>query len=299
MSAFFRRAGGRLRAETDASDGESDYIAMTDMMVGVLFIFIIMLCFFAMQYKQTTASLTDAKDMQTAALLPMASALKTEAVDAEIDRSAHIICLPGHVLGDDSPGDNRHCFAYSATTRTPAKPADTRAQIAAADQAGFMSALDSDIQATAVPAAVGIDNGTLSFPADTLFNPGAATLSPQGQATATKVAQVLAARLPCFGYGAPASGCANEAHMAVVNVQVDAQFDAFTPEGRAASALALQRSVAFHDALVAAQPVLGQLRTQPAGQPGAESLLRVSSYQQSTGSGSSSQNLSIQFHMAQ
>jgi hypothetical protein len=85
--------------------------------------------------------------------------------------------------------------------------------------------------------------------------------------------------------------------MSAVNVQINAQFDAFTVEGRAAAALALQRSVVFHDALVAAVPVLGQIRNQPPGQPG-DPLLRVSSYQQSTSSGGS-QNLSIQFHMAQ
>jgi flagellar motor protein MotB len=296
MSALFRRAGVRVRAETGAEGegGDSDYIAMTDMMVGVLFIFIIMLCFFALQYKQTTAALTGAKDTQTAALLQTAGVLKPEAVQAEIDRTAHIVCLPGHVLGDDGPGDSRHCFAYSATTQTPPKPTDTKAQIAAADQAGFMSNIESELKDTPVPANVSIDAGNLSFPADTLFAPGTATLTPQGQATAARVADILAARLPCYGYGVPASGCGNEAHMAAVNVQVDAQFDAFTAEGRAAAALALQRSVVFHDALTSAKPVLGQVRNQP--QPGSDPLLRVSSYQQST-TNAGSQMLSIQFHM--
>ncbi len=296
MSAFLRR--GRPAADVETAGGESDYIAMTDMMVGVLFIFIIMLCFFAMQYRQTTASLTGAKDAQTAALLQTATALQAQPVQAEIDRTAHIVCLPGSALGDDGPGDTRHCFAYSQTTSAPAKPADTKAQIAAADQAGFMSALDGELKNTPIPAAVSIDNGTLAFPADSLFAPGTATLTPQGQATAGRVAQTLSTRLPCYGYGAASAGCGNEAHMSQVNVQVDTQLDAFTAEGRAAAALALQRSVAFHDALVAAAPVLGQVRSLPPGQPGSESLLRVSTYQQSTSNGGS-QNLSIQFHMAQ
>ncbi len=296
MSALFRRAGGKIRVEAEASGGESDYIAMTDMMVGVLFIFIIMLCFFALQYKQTTASLTGARDTQTAALLQTAGALKPEAVQAEIDRAAHVVCLPGHVLGDDGSGDNRHCFAYGETTQAPSKPTDTKAQIAAADKADFMSTLEEATKSTAVPASVGIDSGTLSFPADSLFAPGTATLTPQGQATAGQVARTLSGKLPCYGYGAPSSGCGNETHMSGVNVQVNAQFDAYTAEGRAAAALALQRSVAFHDALVTAQPVLGQLRTLPVGESGGESLLRVASYGQST-SNQSSQMLSIQFLM--
>lgn len=294
MSAVFRRAGPRPRSE--AVEGESDYIAMTDMMVGVLFIFIIMLSFFALHYQKATASLTGAKDAQTALLLQTATGLKTETAQVEVDRTAHVVCLPGSLVGDDSAGDNRHCFAYGNTTPAPAKPADTKAQIAAADQAGFMAAVEDDVKDTPVPATVNIDSGTLSFPADTLFAPGTATLTPQGQATAGRVAGALSTRLPCFGYGVPATNCGNEAHMAVVNVQVDAQFDAFTAEGRAAAALALQRSVVFHDALVAAQPVLGQVRNQPPGQ-GGDPLLRVSSYQQSTSNGSS-QMLSLQFHVA-
>ncbi len=293
MSAFLRRAAS---ARAEGAEGESDYIAMTDMMVGVLFIFIIMLSFFALHYQKATASLTGAKDGQTAALLQVATALKAEPVQVEIDRAAHVVCLPGSLVGDDSPGESRHCFAYSATPKSPPKPTDTKAQIAAADQAGFMGGLEGEIKDTPVPATVNLDAGTLSFPADTLFAPGTATLTPQGQATAARVAQSLSTRLPCFGYGVPATGCDNEAHMAAVNVQVDAQFDAFTAEGRAAAALALQRSVVFHDALVAAAPVLGQVRNQPPGQPG-DPLLRVSSYQQST-TNAGSQNLSIQFHMA-
>ncbi|MBW8733150.1 MAG: hypothetical protein JF571_02365, partial [Asticcacaulis sp.] len=113
MSMLFRARPRDVGAE--AAGGDSDYIAMTDMMVGVLFIFIIMLCFFALQYKQTTASLTGAKDTQTAALLQTATALTRQNVQAEIDSSAHIVCLPGAALGDNSPGDNRHCFAYGTT----------------------------------------------------------------------------------------------------------------------------------------------------------------------------------------
>jgi len=294
MNTFMRSRPARAGA--DAVEGESDYIAMTDMMVGVLFIFIIMLSFFALHYRKATAALTGAKDTQTAALLQAATALKPESVQVEIDRAAHVVCLPGSLVGDDSAGDNRHCFAYSGTTPA-AKPADARAQIVAADQAGFMGAVEDAVKDTPVPATVNVDAGTLSFPADTLFAPGTATLTPQGQATASKVAGVLSARLPCFGYGVPATGCGNEAHMAAVNVQVDAQFDAFTAEGRAAAALALQRSVVFHDALVAAAPVLGQVRNLPPGQPASDPLLRVSSYQQST-TNTGSQMLSIQFHIA-
>lgn len=286
MSLRLRRAAGRQ----EAGEVESDYVAMTDMMVGVLFIFIIMLCFFALQYKQTTVSLTSAKDAQTAVLLQTANDLRAETVQAEIDRTAHVVCLPGSLFGAD--GD-RKCFAYTGEKPVQANAADRRGKIVASDRAAFMGALDANMRASEVPAHVAIDNANLSLPADQLFIADSAALTPEGRAAAARIARTLLTNLPCYSHGvAPSASCANEARMSSVNVQIDASFDAFTAEGRAASALALQRSVAFHDALIAAAPDLARLRNAPDG----EALLRVSSYQQSTSSGGS-QTLAIQFHM--
>lgn len=295
MSLRLRRMPARGRS--DEPEAESDYIAMTDMMVGVLFIFIIMLCFFALQYKKTTASLTGAKDAQTTALLQVASALSPETVQAEIDRQAHVVCLPGSLFGDTGAGETRRCFAYTGDTPAASEPSDRRSQIASADRAALMSAIDSDMRGSA-SARVGIDDAVLVFPADRIFVADSTALTSEGQAAVTQVARTLRAQLPCYGYGvAPSGTCANAARMAAVNIQINASFDAFTAEGRAAAALAVQRSVAFHDALIAAAPELGRLRNQPEDQPGGEPLLRVSSYQQSSTAGRS-QELMIQFQIA-
>jgi hypothetical protein len=148
MSLRLRRMSAQP-AET--TEPESDYIAMTDMMVGVLFIFIIMLCFFALQYKKTTVSLTSAKDAQTTALLQTANALSPEAVQAEIDRQAHVVCLPGTLFGDTGAGETRRCFAYTGDKPAPAASADRKSQIAAADRAALMAAIDSDMRGSSVP----------------------------------------------------------------------------------------------------------------------------------------------------
>jgi hypothetical protein len=292
MSLRLRRVAIQNRpADTES---ESDYIAMTDMMVGVLFIFIIMLCFFALQYKKTTASLTGAKDAQTTALLQTANALSAETVQAEIDRHAHVVCLPGALFGDAGAGETRRCFAYTGDKPAVQNAADRSTRIAAADRAALMSAIDADMRGSPIPASVGIDSATLVIPADRVFLANSTSLTPEGQATVSQVARSLHAQLPCFADGdAAKGGCTNTARLNAVNIQIDASFDAFTAEGRAASALALQRSVAFHNALVAAAPDLGGLRTLS----GTEPLLRVSSYQQSSTTGQN-QDLIVQFHIA-
>jgi hypothetical protein len=73
-----RRRRGRT---VDVEEGESYYVSMTDMMVGVIFIFIIMLSYFAFEFRSTTAKLTTAKHPETAALLQAAANLTPKSAD--------------------------------------------------------------------------------------------------------------------------------------------------------------------------------------------------------------------------
>jgi hypothetical protein len=100
--------------------------------------------------------------------------------------------------------------------------------------------------------------------------------------------------MPCYGYGAAVTRCGGQ-KMAVVNVLGHAGFDAFTDAGRQAAALSLQRSVAFHQALTAAAPVLGQLTNAPSG---GQPLLRVATYGQSDAKAApagAGQTITVQF----
>ncbi len=267
----------RRAAALEADDADSYYVSMTDMMIGVVFIFIIMLAYFALQFRSTTAALTGAKDAQTAALLQMATALQPRTISAEIDEKAHVLCVPGAALGTDDGG--RHCFAYAATT-APAKAAPQ--DVANAERAALVGQLEGDFDAARLPVTGDATSGNLSFPADQIFLPNSTTLSPGGEVIAAKVAALMAQRLPCYAYGAAASDCDTRGmKLARANVVTSANFDAFTDQGRAQAALALQRSVAFHDALIRLQPMLGQLRTAPPEQGGGQAVLQVASWGQS------------------
>ena len=268
-----RRRSGAIEAD----DADSYYVSMTDMMIGIVFIFIIMLAYFALQFRSTTAALTGAKDAQTTALLHMATSLQPKTINAEIDEKAHVLCVPGTVLGGDDPA--RHCFAYSANTpHATATPED----LAKTERANLVGQLEGDLDSAKLPASGDAANGNLSFPADQIFVPNSTTLSASGQAITQKVAAILAQRLSCYAYSAtPPAGCDKTGmRVARVNIVTSANFDAFTDQGRAQAALALQRSVAFHDALIQAQATLGQLRSGPADQ-GGQPLLQVASIGQS------------------
>ncbi len=279
----------------EGDDGDSYYVSMTDMMIGVVFIFIIMLAYFALQFRSTTAALTGARDAQTSALLQVATGLQSRTINAEIDERAHVLCVPGSALGADDTA--RHCFAYSGTApRTVVTPADRLK----AERATLVGQFEGDFDTAKLPATGNAADGDLNFPADQIFAPNSTALSSGGQAIAQKVAAILAQRLPCYTYGAtPApAGCnAEKVRVTRANVVTSANFDAFTDQGRAQAALALQRSVAFHDALIRSQPILGQLRSGPPEQ-GGQPLLQVASWGQSQTAiapNNGSQNVMIAF----
>jgi len=289
-----RRKRGRA---TDVEEGESYYVSMTDMMVGVIFIFIIMLSYFAFEFRSSTAKLIQAKQPETAALLQTAADLKPRNADIEIDYRARVLCVPETLLSEagDGASSERRCFSYS-----PVKSSAQSVSVSDAQRL-LMQALQSDLHDTATPLASSSE-GALNFSASQLFLPGTATLSPDGQRIAGQVAQTLARRLPCLGYGAPTNGCeTDKVKLGVVNVISQTNLDAFTAEGQQAATLALQRAAAFHRGLTAAQPVLAVLRNAPAGQAGSQPLLRVASVGQSQELASKvgdDQTVSIQFQMA-
>ncbi len=281
----------------EADDADSYYVSMTDMMIGIVFIFIIMLAYFALQFRSTTAALTGAKDAQTTALLQVATALQPKTINAEIDEKAHVLCVPGTALGADDAA--RHCFAYSGSTP---HAAETPEEMAKAERSALVGQLESDFDGAHLPTSGNATDGNLTFPADQIFLPNSTALSAGGQAIAQKVAAILAQRLPCYAYGTAVTGCDTQGmKMDRANIVTSANFDAFTDQGRAEAALALERSVAFHDALIRLQPVLGQLRTAPPEQGGGQPLLQVASWGQSQTAlpaSSGGQTVVIAFDMA-
>jgi len=291
-----RRKRGRA---VDVEEGESYYVSMTDMMVGVIFIFIIMLSYFAFEFRSTTAKLTTAKHPESAALLQTAANLQPKSADIEIDYKAQVLCVPETTLSETGQGaaGERRCFAYSPPAKASAQTAS-----AADAQKLLMQSLDADLRDARVPITGDPSSGSLNFRADQLFVAGTATLSPEGQRIAGDVAQTLMRRLPCLGYGVTAGADCEAAgpKLGVVNVISQTNFDVSSAEGQRAASLALQRAAVFHQALTAAQPDLASLRNAPAGQPGSQPLLRVASVGQSQEGASKvgdDQTVSIQFQM--
>ena len=278
------------RRSHDSEEGESYYVSMTDMMVGVLFIFIIMLSYFALQYRANTAAVTTAKDSATVALLQVAGPMQAKTAQIEVNPAKMIVCIPGDALvAGEAGGDaNRHCFSYSNTVA-----ADEQA---AAAQAALVSAMSTDLGSAPIANTANNGKGTLTFPADKMFVEGTTQLTPEGEKTITEVADELMKAMPCYGYGKPAGACPGTGKLGIIFVLSQVRFNAFTEDGRATEELALTRAVAFHDALNKARPDLAALHSIGSDRP----LLRVatSALSVDTGNGNNGGTISIRFQMS-
>ncbi len=88
---------GSLRRRP-AEEGESYFMSMTDMMVGLLLIFIILLVYFALNLQTKTAELTGANRTRAQILTDLQQSLRDKGLQVEIDTQTGVLRLPDDVL---------------------------------------------------------------------------------------------------------------------------------------------------------------------------------------------------------
>ena len=81
-------------------DEENYFVSMTDMMVGLVFIFIIMLMYFALQFQDITDQMTGADRQRAEILKELERTLKEKGVDVTIDTQNGILRLKDSILFD-------------------------------------------------------------------------------------------------------------------------------------------------------------------------------------------------------
>ena len=73
---------------------------MSDLMVGLLFVFIILVLYFALQFRQTTETLSGANNTRAKILRELETALRDRGVEVTIDTDTGVLRLPEEVLFD-------------------------------------------------------------------------------------------------------------------------------------------------------------------------------------------------------
>jgi outer membrane protein OmpA-like peptidoglycan-associated protein len=83
-----------------AEESESYFMSMTDMMVGLLLIFIILLVYFALNLQTKTAELTGGNRTRAQILQDLQRSLRDKGLQVEIDTQTGVLRLPDDVLFD-------------------------------------------------------------------------------------------------------------------------------------------------------------------------------------------------------
>lgn len=90
--------GRGVRRSRGDEEEESYFISMADMMVGLLFVFIILLLYFALQFQQKSKAISDAGQTRTEILRKLQRSLADHGLRVAIDTRTGVLRLPAEIL---------------------------------------------------------------------------------------------------------------------------------------------------------------------------------------------------------
>lgn len=88
-----------------AVEEENYFVSMSDMMAGLVFIFVILMMYYALQIQDVTDQLTGANQTRTEILKQLEQTLKEKGVDVTIDTQNGVLRLPDSILFDSGRPD--------------------------------------------------------------------------------------------------------------------------------------------------------------------------------------------------
>lgn len=188
-------------------EGESYFISMTDLMVGLVLIFIILLAYFALSLQQRTAELTGANQARSEILRDLERALEEEGLEVSID----------------------------------------------------------------------LETGVLRLPDDVLFESGQFRLTERGEVAVKKVADAMAAILPCYTEGTECDGTRSPHRIDAIFVEGHTDQDRMGG-GMDNYDLSVMRAANTFRAIKDANPVVDQMLNLPQSNPRSAKILSLSGY---------------------
>ncbi|MBR1296621.1 hypothetical protein [Bradyrhizobium sp. AUGA SZCCT0042] len=186
-----------LMETAEESGGEGYFASVSDMMVGILFIFLLLLTVFALNFKQ-------AEREQKVEFAKYVEAQK-RASEAEIRaRESEIIAQREAELSAASKAENARLKAllFDAVAQLEK---DIKDREAARGQ--LLLSLQRSLSDKGLTVTIDQASGILRLPEDLLFKTGDAALGKESVARLHTLAKVLAGILPCYVHGTDTSEC--------------------------------------------------------------------------------------------
>lgn len=262
--------------------GEESYLAsLSDLMVGLLFIFIIILMAFALNYRQAemvSEQTAEEQRQQTAQLL--AQTVQQQAEQQRLQTETEKLKLEQFRLIQETDAQIEQQTRLQQE-KTRLEHIVQRLTDNNRIRRHLLQALQDDLALRGVPVFIDEKNGILRLPESLLFDSGEAQFNTEGHKALGQLAAVLASILPCYSLAPPPlpRDCP-------LQTEVQARLEAVFIEGhtddrpiRTADfpnnwALATARALNTYRTLIAEAPVLEQLRNSQH-----YALLSVSAYE--------------------
>jgi len=223
----------RMRTSQEDDGGEGYFASVSDLMVGVLFVFILMLTVFALNFRDAEqaqmverdryeTAVRAAEQAKRAAQLAQEEANAQQRLAAEAqeraDQQERIAkseqenakrererATKQQARADEKQQENERLRALLRQAMVQLQH-DIEDRTAARDR--LLTSLENELLARGVKVQVDQRSGILRLSGDLLFGTGSAVLSAEARRTVQALADVMARILPCYTSGAPANGCA-------------------------------------------------------------------------------------------
>lgn len=89
----------------DEEPGESIFASVTDLMVGVLFVFLLLLTYFALNFQAASDAVSKATEKRADVVTELAQQLQQQSIPVTVDPRAGIVRLPDSLLFDKGSAD--------------------------------------------------------------------------------------------------------------------------------------------------------------------------------------------------
>jgi chemotaxis protein MotB len=244
--------GRQIRHEDE--EGEGYFASVSDLMVGILFIFLLMLTVFALNFRQAEQEQLVRRQEYEAAL----AALDQQRKETEIQREEATRQRYAAELKEQQNTELRGLLREAL--------ARLERELREREQArqSLLAQLDQQLRAHGIQVVVDQRSGVLRLAGDLLFSSGSAALSGDALRTVRALADALAHTLPCYASDAPSADCPNGALPVLETVLIEGHTDhrPFTDTSRYRDndQLSTERALAVFSEVRRAQPALDLLR---------------------------------------
>lgn len=195
--------------------GEGYFASVSDMMVGILFIFLLLLTVFALNFR-------DAEQEQKAKLVDLIEAEKRATAEKNRANEAEQNARREAALAAASKAENAR-FRSLLFDAVAQLEKDIRDREAARGQ--LLVSLQQSLSNKGVSVSIDPTSGILRLPEDLLFKTGDSTIGKENFPKLQTLAAVLASTLPCYVHGGDVSGCGNSGAPILETVLVEGHTD--------------------------------------------------------------------------